>query len=208
MPPPFNLFSDKAKQAIQKSHEIAGERGLNHVSSMHLLLALLTQEDSNVISILEKLDVNQLSIIDVILDKLEDKGQGGTMEGMMQMFLTADMADVLDRAMHFAKEINDKIINTEHLFWGVFIAGQDAKNLLISYKITQENLLKAINEVRNEEIKKTDNEKESGSKANSKNKLRAVDKYSRDTNDAKADKIDPVIGRDKEISRLDADTLS
>ncbi len=202
MPPPFNLFSEKAKQAIQKSHEIAGERGMNYVSSMHLLLSLLTQEDSNTITILEKLDVNQLAMIDVVLDRLEDKGEGGTMEGVMQMFLTADMADVLDRAMHFAKEVNDKMINTEHLLWGVYIAGQEARNLLIEYKVTDASLIKAINEVRTLEKENTANAKENAA-ANNKNKVRAIDKYSKNlTEDAKKNKIDPVIGRDKEIGRL------
>jgi ATP-dependent Clp protease ATP-binding subunit ClpB len=200
-PPPFNLFTEKAKQTIQKSHEIAGERGMNYVSSMHLLLALLTQEDSNVITILEKLDVNQLALIDVILDKLEDKGDGGILEGVQQMFLTNDMADVLDRAMHFAKEANDKAINTEHLIWGVFIAGNEARQLLIDQKITEPNLKKAINETKLENFK--ENLDKDGNKKDNKNKMRAIDKYARNlTEDAKKDKIDPVIGRDKEISRL------
>jgi ATP-dependent Clp protease ATP-binding subunit ClpB len=201
-PPPFNLFTPKAQSAIQKSHEIAGERGMNYVSSMHLLLSLLTQEDSNVITILELLDVNQLALIDVILDRLEDKGDGGTLEGVQQMFLTNDMADVLDRAMHFAKETNDKAINTEHLLWGVYLAGGDAKNLLIENKITEQSLKKAINEARIETFKEGLENKD-GQKEKNKSKLRAIDKYARNlTEDAKKDKIDPVIGRDKEISRL------
>jgi ATP-dependent Clp protease ATP-binding subunit ClpA len=62
MPPPFNLFSQKAQVAIQKSHEIASERGMTQVSSMHLLLALLTQDDSSLVAILEGMDANQLAM--------------------------------------------------------------------------------------------------------------------------------------------------
>ena len=71
MPPPFHLFSNKAQQALQKAHEIASERGLNHVNSYHLLLAILTQDYSPVVAILEKMGVNQLNVIDTILDKIE-----------------------------------------------------------------------------------------------------------------------------------------
>ena len=58
--PPFNHFTTKAKEAIRRAHELAIERGQNHVSTLHLLGALLTQEESMVISILDKLDVDKI----------------------------------------------------------------------------------------------------------------------------------------------------
>ena len=104
--PPFNLFSQSAQRAIQKSHEIAGERGMSHVSSMHLLLSLLTLEDNSLLTIFEKMELNQLDVIDTLLDKLEDRNMAdqASLNYVQQMFLTPDMAETLDRAMHVAKQ--------------------------------------------------------------------------------------------------------
>ena len=55
--PPFNNFTTKAKEVIRKAHELAIERGQNHVNSLHLLTALLIQEDSMVVSILDKMEI-------------------------------------------------------------------------------------------------------------------------------------------------------
>lgn len=200
MPPPFNLFSQKAQIAIQKSHEIASERGMTQVSSMHLLLALLTQDDSPVVNILEILEANQLAMVDTILDRLEDKGGGDTMSQNMphQMFLTGDMAEALDRSMHIAKEMNDKIISVEHLLLSLVVVGKEAALFLKENKVEEESLRKAINQFKEEFARE---EKEGGS--SSKSKAKNIEKFTRNlTKEAALDKIDPVIGRDKEIMRL------
>ena len=58
--PPFNQFTTKAKEVIRKAHELAIERAQNHVNSLHLLTALLIQEDSLIISILDKMDIDTI----------------------------------------------------------------------------------------------------------------------------------------------------
>ncbi len=199
MPPPFNLFSQKAQIAIQKSHEIASERGMTQVSSMHLLLALLTQDDSQIVNILELMEANQLAMVDTILDKLEDKGAGDTMAQNMphQMFLTGDMAETLDKAMHIAKEMGDKVIQPEHLLLSLIIVGKEAAMFLKDNKIEEEALRKAISAYKEQSVQE---EKEGGG---GKGKTRNIEKFTRNlTKDAAQDKIDPVIGRDKEIMRL------
>ncbi len=62
--PPFNHFTTKAKEAIRKSHELAIERGQNHVNVLHLLTALLIQDDSIVVSILDKMNIDTILLID------------------------------------------------------------------------------------------------------------------------------------------------
>jgi ATP-dependent Clp protease ATP-binding subunit ClpB len=201
MPPPFNLFSQKAQVAIQKSHEIASERGMNQVSTMHLLLALLTQDDSPVVNILENMEVNQLNMVDTLLDKMEDKSDGATVQSGMpqQMFLTVDLAEVLDRAMHAAKEMGDKTIGVEHLLLGICIVGKEAGAYLKENKVDEESLRKGIQKFKEEEIK----EEGEGGEKKSKSKQKNIEKFTRNlTKDAKEDRIDPVIGRDKEIMRL------
>ena len=70
MQPPFNQFTTKAKEAIRKAHELAIERGQNHVNSLHLLTALLLQEESMVISILEKLDIDSMLMTDSVVEAI------------------------------------------------------------------------------------------------------------------------------------------
>src|SRR3989344_4917414 len=69
--PPFQNFTTKAKEAIRRGHEHAIERGQNHVNPIHLLVALLMQEDSMVVSILEKLEVDTNLFLESLLDSLE-----------------------------------------------------------------------------------------------------------------------------------------
>jgi ATP-dependent Clp protease ATP-binding subunit ClpB len=202
MPPPFNLFSQKAQLAIQKSHEIASERGMTQVSGMHLLLALLTQDDTNLAGILETMEANQLALVDLLLDKLEDKSTEDSVASpnlSQQMFLTGDMAETLDRAMHMAKEMNDKVILVEHLFLGLIVVGKEAAMFLQDNKITQENFTQGILKWRDKVAK----EETDGTSSNKKNKNKNLEKFTRNlTKEAALDKIDPVIGRDKEIMRL------
>ena len=69
--PPFGNFTTKAKEAIRRAHELAIERGQNHVNPMHLLAALTLQEDGTVIAILERLEVDVVLFTDSILEAIE-----------------------------------------------------------------------------------------------------------------------------------------
>src|SRR3990170_3459145 len=69
--PPFHHFTTKAKEAIRRAHELAIERGQNHVSSLHLLTTLLLQEESNVVSILDKIEVDTILLTDSLLEAIE-----------------------------------------------------------------------------------------------------------------------------------------
>ena len=69
--PPLNKFTTKAKDAIKRAHELAIERGVNHVSSTHLLAALLLQEESMVTSILDKLEIDTMLLTDSVLEAIE-----------------------------------------------------------------------------------------------------------------------------------------
>jgi ATP-dependent Clp protease ATP-binding subunit ClpB len=154
-----------------------------------------------VVNILEILEANQLAMVDTILDRLEDKGGGDTMHQNMphQMFLTGDMAETLDRSMHIAKEMNDKIISVEHLLLSLCMVGKEAAQFLKESKIEEENLRKAIIQYKEEALR----EEKEGGQPGGKNKSKNIEKFTRNlTKEAAQDKIDPVIGRDKEIMRL------
>ena len=70
--PNFHNFTSRAKEAIRKAHELAIERGQNHVSAGHLLTALTMQDESAVISILDQLDVDIIEMTDLLLESLEE----------------------------------------------------------------------------------------------------------------------------------------
>ena len=88
--PPLNKFTTKAKDAIKKAHELAIERGVNHVSSLHLLAALLLQDESMVNSILDKLDVDTMLLIDSVLELIELPETHNTMSPSYQIYLTPE----------------------------------------------------------------------------------------------------------------------
>ena len=69
--PPLQRFTTKAKEAIRRSHELAIERGQNHVAPSHLLIALLLQEESIIISILDRLEVDTMLLTDTLLESIE-----------------------------------------------------------------------------------------------------------------------------------------
>ena len=77
--PPFNHFTTKAKEVIRKAHELAIERGQNHVNTLHLLISLLIQEDSVVISILEKMDIDTTLLVDNLSDMIESPENRNTL---------------------------------------------------------------------------------------------------------------------------------
>src|SRR6185369_11018554 len=115
MMPPFNHFTTKAKEAIRKSHELAIERGQNHVSSVHLLAALLLQEESMVVSILERLEVDTMLLTDSLLEAMEGTAVKTTTASSYQIYLTPDLAQVIEESSKVAAGMKDEFVSTEHL---------------------------------------------------------------------------------------------
>ena len=93
--PPFHQFTTKAKEVIRRAHELAIERGQNHVGPMHLLAALITQEESAVVSILERLEVDMVLLTDSVLESLEGTESGGVLAPSYQIYLTPELAGIL-----------------------------------------------------------------------------------------------------------------
>lgn len=191
--PPFQNFTTKAKEIIRRSHELAIERGQNHVSHMHLFTAILLQEENMVISILEKLDVDIILLADSLLDLIEMPSKGGTMAPSYQIFFTQELTDVLNNATGIANTMNDSFISVEHLFVALLDIPGDVNEILNRFKIEKEDVFKILKEIKNGKV--TDIEK--------KPKYRALAKFTRNlTQLANENKLDPVIGREEEIRRI------
>src|SRR5690606_24928098 len=112
----FNHFTTKAKEVIRKAHELAIERGQNHVNPIHLLAALLLQEESMAISILEKMDTDTMLLTDTVLDSIESPDAGQTISPSYQIYLTPEIVHVIEASGKVANSMGDEFVSTEHLF--------------------------------------------------------------------------------------------
>ncbi len=191
--PPLNHFTTKAKEAIRRAHEIAIERGQNHVNPLHLLSALILQEESVVTAILEKLEVDIILLSDSIAEQIEGAGAGATLSQSYQIYLTPELAQAMENSGKVAAALKDEFISTEHLFIALLDIASPANEILAKFKISKANVVKVLEEIR---------ESKSTEPVASK-KPRALLKYTKSlTKLALENKLDPVIGRDQEINRI------
>ena len=191
--PPLNKFTTKAKDAIKKAHELAIERGVNHVSSLHLLAALLLQEESMVNSILDKLEIDTMLLTDTVIELIEAPESRSTISPSYQIYLNPDLAQVIERSVKLAETLKDDFVSTEHLFIAILDVAGEARETLARFRINKEQVIKVLEEFRSQNITDVSEPK----------KFKLILKYTRNlTKLAKEDKLDPVIGRDTEIMRI------
>ncbi|HSE35512.1 MAG TPA: AAA family ATPase [Candidatus Paceibacterota bacterium] len=195
--PPFQNFTEKARDAIRKAHELAIERGQTHVTPMHLLAALVLQDESIVLSLIEKLDVDPGLLTEALMESIEqNRDSNVAMAPSYQLYLTQELAQSLEASMRVAKELGDEIISTEHLFIALVDVPSAAKEMLKRFQITRDPVMRVLAELR-------EGGADGAADAAGGSKLRAITKYTRSlTKLAREDKLDPVIGRDEEIGRI------
>ncbi len=192
--PNFQNFTSKAKEAIRKAHELAIERGQNHVSPVHLLTALSMQDESMVISILDRMDVDVIAFTDMLLEALEVADMQTTISPAYQLYLTPELAKSLEFSGKIAEQMSDSYVGVEHLFIAILEYPGSAGELLLRAGIEKEKVLRTVKEIREHNI--TDAQQ-------APKKYRALTKYTRNlTKLAQENKLDPVIGRDVEIQRV------
>jgi len=190
---PFNHFTTKAKEVIRKAHELAIERGQNHVNPMHLLASLLLQEESMTISILDKMNVDTILLTDSVLEAIESSETSQTISPSYQIYLTPELAHTIESSSKVAQSLGDEFVSTEHLFLAVLDVPGETRELLLKFKIDRQTILKVL-----EELKKAGPTEPKEMK-----KFKTLSKYTRSlTLLAKTNKLDPVIGRDDEVSRI------
>ena len=191
--PPLNKFTTKSKDAIKKAHELAIERGVNHVSAFHLLAALLLQEESIVNSILDKLEVDTMLLTDSVLELIELPESHNTLSPSYQIYLNPDIAQVIEHSAKLAEFMKDDFVSTEHLFVALLEVNSEARETLARFRIHKDAVIKVLEQLRSQNITDVTEPK----------KFKLLLKYTRNlTKLAKEDKLDPVIGRDNEITRI------
>jgi ATP-dependent Clp protease ATP-binding subunit ClpB len=193
--PPFNHFTTKAKEVIRKAHELAIERGQNHVNALHLLTALLIQEDSIVVSILDRMEIDTTLLIDNLSEMIESPENRNTISPSYQIYLTPDLAQAIENSSKIAADIKDDFVSTEHLFLSLLETPGESRELLGKFKISKEKVLEVLESLRKE--------KGGGREVSSAKKSKLITKFTRNLTElARQDKLDPVIGREKEIMRM------
>jgi len=184
-------FTHKAQQAIMKAQSIAQQKGQQQIDALHLLLSLLSQEDSIILTLLRKINVDMESLKRKTEGALNRIPNIATPQAFGQFYLTQDMAKVLEKAGQESVKMGDEFISVEHLFLGLINSNTRAREII---KIDYNEVLKALAEIRGSE-KITDPEPES--------KYQVIEKYARNlTALVQKGKLDPVIGREDEIRRL------
>ncbi len=193
MLPPFNHFTTKAKEAIRRAHELAIERGQNHVSSLHLLSSLLLQEESSVISILDRLEIDSILLTDSVIEAIESPESRSTISPSYQIYLTPDLAQVIENSSKVASYLKTDFVSVEHLFVAILEVPSEAREILARFRINKDQVIKILEELGSQKITDVSPAK----------KFKLLQKYTRNlTKLAQEDKLDPVIGRDMEIMRI------
>ena len=139
--PNFQNFTTKAKEAIRKAHELAIERGQNHVSPIHLLTSLSMQDESMVISVLDKLDIDIIAFTDLLLDALEDPESSSDISQSYQLYLTPELAKVLEYSGHLAEQLGDSYVGVEHLFVAVLEHPGPAAEMILRVGLDKNRVL-------------------------------------------------------------------
>jgi len=193
----FDRFTERAQEAAQRAAEIIQRYGHNQIDTEHMLLALIEQPDGVVPQILEILKVDPQILaerLDYIL-KTSPKANIFGGGGAGQIFITPRVKRIIDLANEEASRLKDEYISTEHIFLAILSEkNTPAARLLETTGISRERVLDAINQLRGGQ-RVTDPQAET--------RYRTLEKYSRDlTQQAREGKLDPVIGRDKEILRV------
>lgn len=194
----FNKFTTKSQEAIISAQVIANENGQAHIESLHLLLALLDQDESLVKTILEKLNINPEEVAEkteIATEKLVKVeinpnfgGPVNTVQG------NGETAIILERAKKEADSMKDEFISTEHILLALIGVQSPAQEILLSFNVDYKNVAPIIKELRGNQ---------SISDPNPENKYRVLEKFTNNLTElAKKEKLDPVIGRDEEIRRI------
>ncbi len=187
-------FTHKAQESIMRAQSIAQGKGQQQIDALHLLLSLLSQDESVVLVLLRKLNVDIANLVKRTEGALNNLPTINAPQAFGQFYLTQDMAKVLEKAREESIKIGDEFISVEHLFLGLLDSTTRAKEILGVFKLDYNEVLKILSEIRGGE-KITDPEPES--------KYQVIEKYARNLTDlAQRGKLDPVIGREKEIRRL------
>ena len=188
----INKFTLKAQEALQRAQRLASESGNQQVESEHVLLSMVQDAEGLVPTIVKKLGQSSESLERSLTEAIGrlPKVSGG----VSQIYISKNLNDVLEASMKAMEKLKDEYISVEHFLLAVSQADGTVGDLLRENGIIHDNILKVLREIRGGQ-RVSDQTPEQ--------KYQALKRYGRDLNAlARADKLDPVIGRDEEIRRV------
>ncbi|MDZ7689818.1 MAG: Clp protease N-terminal domain-containing protein [Balneolaceae bacterium] len=189
----FNKFTLKAQEAVQNALDLASSRNQQAVEPSHILLALLSDSENVVNTILNKIGARIPQLKTELEQQLEKFPvvKGASVSGQ---YLSNTSKELFDKAQQSADDLGDEYISSEHVLIGILEARGEAGNLLQQHGVKKKDVLKILQDVRGSQ--KVDD-------PNAESRYNALKKYGRNLNDmAEKNKLDPVIGRDHEIRRI------
>ena len=187
----ISKFTQKSVQAVQDLEKVAYEYGNQEIEEEHLLYALLTQEDSLILKLIEKMEIQKEYFIDTVKKALDAKVKVSGGELRFGQYLNKALVSAEDEA----KAMGDEYVSVEHLFLSMLKnPSPSMKKLFNEFGITRERFLQALSTVRGNQRVVSDNPEAT---------YDTLNKYGEDLVDkAKNQKLDPVIGRDMEIRNI------
>ena len=187
----ISKFTQKSIEAVNSLEKLAYEYGNQEIEQEHLLYALLKQEDSLILKMIEKMEIDKTYFTEAVESALEKrtKVSGG------QVYIGQYLNKVLVQAEDEAKAMGDEYVSVEHLFLSMIKnSSPEIKKLFQEFGITRERFLQALSTVRGNQRVTTDNPEAT---------YDTLNKYGQDlVEKARNQKLDPVIGRDAEIRNV------
>ena len=187
----ISKFTQKSVQAVQDLEKIAYEYGNQEIEEEHLLYALLTQEDSLILKLIEKMEIQKEYFIDTVKRALDARVKVSGGELRFGQYLNKALVSAEDEA----KAMGDEYVSVEHLFLSMLrYPSPSMKKIFDEFGITRERFLQALSTVRGNQRVVSDNPEAT---------YDTLNKYGEDlVEKAKNQKLDPVIGRDMEIRNI------
>ena len=187
----ISKFTQKSVQAVQDLEKVAYEYGNQEIEQEHLLYTLLTQEDSLILKLIEKMEINKDYFIDTVKKALDAKVKVSGGELRFGQYLNKALVNAEDEA----KAMGDEYVSVEHLFLALLkYPSPSMKKIWSEFGITKERFLQALSTVRGNQRVVSDNPEAT---------YDTLNKYGEDlVEKARSQKLDPVIGRDSEIRNV------
>ena len=192
----MNQFTQRSLAAIQGAQELAVEHGNQQIEQEHLMLALLTDEQGFIPQLLSAMGMTVPSFAAAVkaeVEKLPRVSGSGREQG--KIYVAQDVDKCLNTAESIAASMKDEYVSVEHLLLALLdTANRELKELFRTYNVQKEGVLQALTNVRGNQRVTSDNPEET---------YNALKKYGSDLVErARANKLDPVIGRDDEIRNV------
>ena len=191
----FDIYTNKSKEAIQDAQRIATQNHNQQLEQIHLLLALLRQQDGLIPQLLKKMGVTVESMDAAANSELQKVPSVSGSVSFDQMYADASVISAFNAAENQAKVMKDEYVSVEHLLLGLLESAQGGVSRIFSdYRVTKEGVLTALQAVRGNQRVTTDSPEGT---------YDALQKYGTDlVKKAREQKMDPVIGRDEEIRNV------